>query len=348
MKQIRLAIIGFGYVGQGLAEILFAKRELLRQKFALEVTLVSVASARHGFIYSEQGLDIPTLLDLAARRRPLMEHPDVRHWANTLEGIKATSADVLAEATWTNLRDAEPATSHIRAALTQGIHVITANKGPAALYGNSLLELARSHGVQFRMEATVMAGTPVISTVLEGMKGASVSAIRGILNGSTNYILSAMESGRDYAAVLAEAQAQGFLEADPSADVEGYDAVAKALILAALVFGRTLKPEQVVRQGITEITQEQVKQALSEGKHIKLLASLRLIGDEADAPLEVRVEPVALPEDDPLAHIPGATNAITFTTDMLADVTIAGPGAGRWQTGQGLFADLLAIAEHLG
>lgn len=344
MKRLRLSIVGFGFVGQGLAQLLLEKEALLRQKYDLDVSLVSVANSRHGCIYREEGLDIPLLLDIATRRAPLTEHPGVQHWHSALAGLQATSGEILVETTWTNLRDAEPALSHIRAALQQRRHVITANKGPVALYGKELFAMAQQYGVQLRAEATVMAGTPVLSTVREGMAGANVSAIRGILNGSTNYILSAMEGGRDYATVLAEARAEGYLEADPSADVEGHDAVAKALILAALVFGRSLLPNDVVRQGITEVTQEQVQQALAEGKHIKLLASLQLTGNGEDAPLMVRVELVALPEHDPLALVRGALNAITFTTDTLADVTIVGPGAGRLQTAQGLFADLLAIA----
>lgn len=347
MKQLRLSIIGFGVVGQGLAELLATKKDLLQRDFGLEVTLVSVANARHGFIYRKDGLDIPTLLNLAAERQPLTKHPGIRHWANPLEGLQATGGDVLAEATGTNLQDAEPGISHIRAALTQGMHVITANKGPVALAAQELFDLAREHGVQLRMESTVMAGTPVISTVCEGLAGAQICAIRGILNGTTNYILSAMASGRDYADVLTEAQAQGYAEADPTADVEGYDAVAKTLILASLVFGQTLKPEQVIRRGITTITKQQVQQASQEGKRIKLIASLQINPANETPVLEARVEPVSLPLHDPLARIDGVMNAITFQTDILSEVTVIGPGAGRLQTGQGLLSDLIAVARFL-
>ncbi len=344
MKHLHLSIIGFGVVGQGLAELLSSKKSFLQQHYDLEVTLVSVASARSGFIYRAEGLDIPTLLELAAQRRTLQAHPGVRHWANALEGLRATGGDVLAEATGTNLRDAEPGISHIRAALTQGMHVITANKGPAALAANELFVLARQHGVQLRLEATVMAGTPIISTIREGMAGARIRTMRGILNGTTNYILSAMAGGRDYAEVLAEAQAQGYAEADPTADVEGYDALAKVLILAYLVFGHTLLPAQVVRQGITKVSREQVRQAGQEGKCIKLVASLQPVTDIGETPLEARIEPVALPMADPLARVDGVMNAITVQADTLSDVTIIGPGAGGVQTGQGLLADLIALA----
>src|SRR5262245_56468816 len=280
MKRLRLSITGFGIVGQGLAELLFTKRDLLRRAYNLDIILVGVANARSGFIYCEDGLDIPALLQLAAARRPLTGHPDVTNWERPLEGLRATSCDILVEATPTNLYDAEPGISHIRAALSQGMHVVTANKGPGALAANELFMLARQHGVQLRMESTVMAGTPVISAIREGMAGASVHALRGILNGTTNYILTAMAAGQSYAVALADAQDQGYAETDPTADVEGHAAVAKTLILAALVFGISLKPGDVVRQGITAITQQQVEQAIEQDKRIKLVASLHLLADD--------------------------------------------------------------------
>jgi homoserine dehydrogenase len=347
MKHLRLTLVGFGIVGQGLAELLSTKKDLLRQKYDLGISLVGVATARSGFIYRQAGLDIPTLLELASNHRPLKEHPGITDWQNALEGLRATEADVLAEATPTNLRDAEPAISHIRTALSKGMHVVTANKGPAALAANELLALAQQHGVQLRMEATVMAGTPVISTIREGMAGANVLALRGILNGTTNYILSAMAAGRDYTEVLADAQAQGYAETDPTADVEGYDALAKTLILASLIFNHPLKPEQVVRQGITAITKEQVQQAITQDKRIKLIASLQLHpgNDQQDSSLEARVEPLALPLSDPLARVDGVLNALSIQADTLSEVTIIGPGAGRLQTGQGLLADIIACAR---
>jgi homoserine dehydrogenase len=343
MKQLRLSILGFGVVGQGLAELLHTKRELLRRDFDLDISLVGVANSRHGFIYRAEGLDIPTLLDLATQRLPLTQHPDVQHWESPLQGLASSDSDVLAEATGTNLRDAEPGISHIRTALAKGMHVVTANKGPAALAAAELCALAQQHGVQLRMESTVMAGTPVLSTIREGMAGVHVQEVRGILNGTTNYILSAMAQGRDYAEVLAEAQAQGYAEADPTADIEGYDVVAKTLILSALVFGHALKPEQVYRQGITAVTREQIQQAQAAGKCIKLVASLTRSVD-GELPI-ARVEPVSLPLTDALAHLDGTMNAITFYTDSLSAVTISGPGAGRLETGQGLLADLIAIGR---
>lgn len=341
MKSLRLSLAGFGVVGQAFVELLSSKQEHLRQAYEIDARLVGVGNARHGFIYREDGLDIPTVLELGANKRPLTDYASARHWDTVLEGLQETGANVLVEATLTNLRDAEPGLSHIVTALRLGAHVVTANKGPGALAGPDLLTLARQQGVQLRMESTVMAGTPAISTILEGMAGASVQAVRGILNGTTNYILTAMAGGREYAEVLAEAQAQGFAEADPTADVEGYDALAKTLILAALVFNQPLKPEQVARQGITGVSRDDIQRAASEGKRIKLIASIEREGEG----IRASVAPQALSLDDPLARVDGVTNALSIQADTLAEVTVIGPGAGGIQTAQGLLADVLACAR---
>lgn len=341
MKSLRLSVAGFGVVGQGFIELLHRKQEYLRQVYEIDARLVGVGNARHGFIYREDGLDMPAILELGAQKRSLTDYESTRHWDTILEGLQETGANVLVEATSTNLRDAEPALSHIVTALRLGVHVVTANKGPGALAGLDLLALARQQGVHLRMEATVMAGTPVISTITEGMAGAQIQEVRGILNGTTNYILTAMAGGREYAEVLAEAQALGYAETDPTADVEGYDALAKTLILAALVFNQPLHQEQVARQGITGISSDDIRQAASEGKRIKLIASLKRKGDE----LEASVSPQALALDDPLARIDGATNALTIQADTLSEVTISGAGAGATPTAQGLLADVLACAR---
>jgi homoserine dehydrogenase len=358
MKPLRLTLLGFGTVGQWLAEALHIRQTWLQHEFGVVVTVISVATAHHGLIYREDGLDIPTLLELVATRQPLTAYRNVMHWTDILEGLQATGGDVLAEATGATLRHAEPGLSYIRSALAQGMHVITSSKGPVALAGLDLLALARVHRVQLHMESTVMSGTPVLSTIRDGMAGTRVRAIRGILNGTVNSILSTMAMGHDYAEGLAQAQAQGYAEADPTDDVEGDDTVAKILILAAAAFSRALAPSQVVGRGITMVTGEQMQQAFDEGKRIKHMASLRLLSgdgkevsrataDSGIVPtrLEARVEPTALPLGDPLARIDGLLNAIVIQTDTPQEGTVIGPGAGRFQAGQGMLADLIAIAK---
>src|SRR5437867_2283133 len=169
MKHICLSIIGFGVVGQGLAELLTTKQALLRHDFGLEVTLISVANARHGFIYREDGLDIPTLLELAAARRPLTEHPGIQHWAHPLDGLQATGGDLTAKANRNKPPYAEPGKKHIRGGLSQGMEVIPCNKGPSAPAGQELFGVAQQPALQLGIESTGEGGTPVLSTIREGM-----------------------------------------------------------------------------------------------------------------------------------------------------------------------------------
>jgi homoserine dehydrogenase len=220
MRRIRLSIIGFGTVGRWIAEAIDRRRSWLEAECGAAVSIVSVATRRGGFIHREEGFDITSLLKLAFAGRPLADYPGTRRWETALEGLAMTESDVLAEASNTNPREPEPALSHIRHALGHGTHVITSSKGACAAAALELVALARQRGVQFRMESTVMSGTPVLSTIREGLAGARVVVVRVILNGTANYILTLMAEGLDYATAIADAQAQGYAEPDPTDDAK--------------------------------------------------------------------------------------------------------------------------------
>ena len=337
---MRLWVIGLGTVGRWLLRALLS-RETLASRYGFTPAVVGVANARDGFVYREDGLDVPTLLELTSRGRPLTEHPGVRHWSTALEGLAATEADVLVEVTPSPSVDGEPGYAHMREALGRRIPVVTSNKWPVALYGVELAELARNGEVEFRAESTVMSGTPVLSTLVEGLAGARPIGLRGILNATANFIVTEMSRGTSYEDALAEAQRAGLAESDPAADVEGHDAMAKTMILAALVFGRQLRPEQVARRGITDIAQE-VGEAASGSGQVRLVGMLDL-----DGGLGARVEPVLLRRGDPLASIEGATNAVVCRVEPVGEVTIIGPGAGPGLAGQGVLSDLIAVARRI-
>lgn len=352
MKQLRLSIVGFGTVGRWLAEAVYRRGEWLEKECGIKLSIVSVATRRGGFIYRKDGFEIPALLDLFPVESCLEDYPGADLQASSLEGLAETEFDVLAEASNTNPRDPEPALSHIRKALGRGCHVITSSKGACAAAALELTTLARKHRAQFRMESTVMSGTPVLSQLQEGLAGTQVLGVRGVLNGTANHILSLMDAGLDYARALADAQAQGYAEPDPTDDVEGHDVVAKVRILAAVAFGRTVSADQIVRCGISGLTREEMQQAAQDKCRIKLLASLQPgpknnRASQTAMPLECRVEPTVLPLTDPLARVGGVMNALAVRTDTVRDVTIIGPGAGPEQAGQGLFADLVAVGRKL-
>jgi homoserine dehydrogenase len=248
------------------------------------------------------------------------------------------------EATYTDLTTGQPATSHIEAALKSKKHVVTTNKGPLALHYASLIKLAASKKVQFRYEGTVMAGTPMISFGTTNLAGCDISEIRGIFNGTTNYILTRMGEGMSYADALAKAQELGYAEADPTGDVEGFDTMGKVMILANIFMDGKLKKEEITRQGITGITPEDIQRAEAEGKRWKLIGRLRREGRRVTG----SVAPEALPLSNPLSSVGNAVNAAQFATDLLGEVTVVGAGAGRKETGFAVLSDLLDIHRAIG
>ncbi|MBV9094572.1 MAG: hypothetical protein JO132_11950 [Streptosporangiaceae bacterium] len=195
----------------------------------------------------------------------------------------------------------------------------------------------------FRAESTVMSGTPVISTLTEGLAGAVPGALRGVLNATANAILSHMAEGMAYADALAQVQRAGLAEPDPAADVEGHDTVAKVMILSALVFGRQLTPGQVACRGITGVTGQEVRQAVLAGGRIRHVAALAFSGPGGTGTVTARVRPEAVPAGDQLARIDGATNALVCQASPVGQITIIGPGAGPQLAGQGVLSDIIAV-----
>ena len=337
---MRLILIGFGVVGQGFVEIVRDKADTYRQRHNFSPTIVGVATRSRGVLYHPDGLQPSALLEAIAQGH-LDHYPNSdgleRGW-DVLQLIQDSQADVMLEASLSDLETAQPALDYCIAGLESGKHLVLANKGPVALFFDELMTCAKRNQRHVRLEATVMAGTPAIQTGQEALAGCSIRAAKGILNGTTNYILTQMEDGLDYESALQQAQALGYAEADPRGDVEGWDAAGKVLILANALFGKSLKMSDLSVEGITNITTEMIQVARTEGETWKLIATVTPDGGH--------VRPVKLPRNHPLASVRNATNAITFETDLLGDVILIGAGAGKSETGVALLNDCLAIHRH--
>lgn len=339
----KIIFIGFGVVGQGLTEILINKKEFLKKEHDFEYEIVAVSDMMKGSIANSSGLDAEKLLTLVKDGKKIDEYPDGIQGMDALSTINNVDADIMIELSYTDVKTGEPATSHCKAAFSKGMHVVTSNKGPVSLCYNELIKLAAPKNLMFRIEGTVMSGTPVLNTAMKSLAGCSISKISGILNGTTNYILSEMEQGKAYDDVLKTAQELGYAEADPASDVEGWDALAKVIILSNVVMGGNLKIEDAEREGITKITLEDVEKAKAEGARWKLIGETSL----ENGKIKAKVALVKLPLSDPLSSVMGATNAITFETDLMGPITVIGAGAGRIETGFSILADLLDINRSL-
>jgi homoserine dehydrogenase len=344
--EVKIALIGCGTVGRGLLEILEKKRNHLKNTFNFEPKIVAISDLLKGSILVPDGIEIKkffVLLDGGGRIDQYYGEGNTAELLNPLDMIEQCEAEIIAELTTTDIKTGEPATSYIKKALRSGMHVVTSNKGPAALHYREIHKLARKNNLQFRIEGTVMSGTPVFSLFETGLAGNEVLEIKGILNGTTNFILTKMEQDdMDYAEALMLAQKLGYAEADPTADVEGYDAVAKIVILSNVLLEGSLTPNDVRREGITAITREQVLAAMAEGFRYKLIAQTKKSGDR----IEAGVAPQKLPLADPLASVMGAQNALTFDLDLMGKITIQGAGAGKIETGYSILSDILAIHRN--
>jgi len=341
--KYNVAFIGFGKVGQGLAELLLEKEKLLREEHGFEYSVVAISDLLRGSIYNPEGLKLSELLSLVREGGRVDGYPQGEKGWDSLRTIEESNADIIVEVTWTDIRTGEPGLSHIKAALRSKKHVVTTNKGPIALAYRELSELAKAKGVFLRFEGTVLSGTPSLNLGLEALAGAEVKEIKGILNGTTNYILTEMAKGKSYEEALREAQRLGYAEAKPDADVEGWDALAKIVILANVLMDGDIKVADVERKGITEITSADVEKAEREGKCWKLIA--RAWRDDGN--IKARVTPEKVDQGDLLAAIGGVKNALVLDTDVLGEVMIIGPGAGGREAGFALLSDMLSIHRLL-
>jgi homoserine dehydrogenase len=342
--DFKLAFIGFGVVAQGLTEILLEKKDMLLKKYDFNYTIVAISDTIKGSVYDENGLDMERILDIVKNKKKLEEYPTGIKGMDSLSTIKETNSDTIIEVTYTDVKTGEPAITHIKAAFDAGKNVVSTNKGPVVKQAVELIEMARSKNVHYGFEGVVLAGTPVLNLVKYALAGNRIIGFKGILNGTTNYILTRMEEGLNYNDALKKAQDLGYAEADPTGDVEGLDALGKVVILTNIVLEKKLSWKDVERKGITKITVDDIKKAKEEGKRWKLIGSCEV---QSDGSVKAKVWPEKLHLSDPLSGVSGAINALTFYTDELGPVTIVGPGAGKRETGFSLLVDLLEINRKL-
>ncbi len=331
---MRVQLIGFGNIGQGLARVLLKKKKSLRNKHGLDIKVVSISDVT-GTVASDEGVDLKRALGVMGKTGKLVKVPGAKKMSG-LEAIEKIDADVVIEATISNIKTGEPGLSHMLGAMKQKKHVVTSNKGPLALQFKKLKKASEKNGVEFRFEASVGGAMPVLNLARNCLSGDEILAIRGILNGTTNYILTRMlkeESSFDI--VLKEAKELGIAEADPSYDIDGVDTASKLVIMANAIMDTDAAYNDVRVQGIRNITPEAVKLAKDAGYAIKL------IGEVSNSHLEVS------PRLVPLAHplnVEGVLNVATFETDIAGEVTIVGKGAGSMETNSAILSDLIDIS----
>ena len=340
--RIALLLLGFGHVARRFVQLLEESRGEL-DRLGIEPVVVGVVTRRHGGMYDKAGLDMLRALESAKGGAS-----GAATVASTLEWFGQLrehdlEARVLVETTTLDVQSGEPAISHVRTAIASGAHVITANKGPVAFAWHAIRAAADEAGVSFLFEGAVMDGVPVFNLVRETMPAVRIDGFRGVLNSTTNYILSAMEAGEPFDAALSRMQAAGVAEADPSLDIDGWDAAAKGAALANVLLDARTTPPQVSRAGLTAAAGPRARSAKSAGRRLKLVVSAA--GRGAACRVQVALE--ELDATDPLAILDGQANALEFHTWPLGRVVITQRDGGLEKTAYALVSDLITVANRV-
>ncbi|MBV6395314.1 MAG: hypothetical protein HFACDABA_00889 [Anaerolineales bacterium] len=339
----KLCFIGFGNVARSLARLLERKRGSLKSTYDITYSVTGIATGRHGFAVNPDGIDVGQALEKVESGNSIAPLSTFQV-ADSLAVIQHSQANVMFENSPVNYETGQPAIDHVRVALNLGMHAITANKGTVVHAYQELTALAKSKNKKFRFESTVLGGSPVFSTFREAMPLAELTSFKGIINATTNLILSRMEDGESFDDAVKYCQSIGIAETDPSGDVDGWDAAIKVSALATVLMdaSRPLKPQDVERKGIREITPEMVKQAKAEKKRWKLVASAERVGSQ----IKGRVSPELVDSSSPLYGMMGSSSGLTFSTDVLPNYSVivserAGMKGGPEETAYGLFADFV-------
>jgi len=331
---MRIILLGFGVVGRSFAEVAMSEGAKLTKVYGLKPKIVGVVDSR-GAVLDKNGLNLAKVLESKKAHGTMAGFGDSYH--EGMSGVQAVTemdCEVVVETTPTELNKGEPGLSHVKTAMIRGRHVVCTNKGPLALAMPALMELAHHNGVLFKFSGTVGGGTPVLDFAKKCLEGSEIRSIRGILNGTSNYILTRMSSeGASMKDALADAQRLGYAEADPTYDVEGFDTACKLIITSNYVLGTSLSIKDLEIRGITKVSSADISEAASRGEAIKLIGS---VGSKA------KVSPESIKLTHPL-NVSGTFNAICFDTHPSGEVTLVGKGAGGPETAASVVRDLIEI-----
>jgi homoserine dehydrogenase len=338
-RSYNLALVGFGNVGKELVRLLLAKTAELHQEYAITWKLTGVASRRVGWVADSRGLEPAALLSQDwPEPSPEPAPGDVREW------LAAARADVLFEATSLDRRTGQPATDHLKAALESGAHAISANKGPIVHAYRELRDLARSRGRQFLFESTVMDGAPIFSLFPRALPAVELRGFCGLLNSTSNVVLTEMEKGLSLDQAVKKAQEIGVAETDPSDDLDGWDPAVKVAALVTVLMGVPIHLDQIERVGIRTVTPEQIRAARAEGKRYKLICRAERTSQAHSNSVRASVRPEQLPMSDPLALLEGTTSALRLDMDVFG-LSIIEHKPGVIATAYGLLADFIRAVE---
>jgi len=343
LPEYKLALLGFGNVGQAFIELLLEKASDLEKKPGLVLRVVGISSGSHGRAIDPRGLPLQKILDAYRSGKDLSGFSSIEIQSSE-DFIQKCGADALFESTPVNYQTGQPALDYLRMALKEGMHTITANKGPVVHGYRELTSLARKNRVSFFFESTVMDGAPVFSIAKNGLIGAKISEISGILNSTTNLILTRMEEGETQEEAINYTQSIGIAETDPSGDVDGWDAAVKVAALVTVLMDIPLIPEDVERTGIRGLTPDLIREAAERGKRWKLICRARLDPDSPHG-VQAEVKPAEIGPESPLYYVMETSAILEISSDVLGKLSLIENNPSTLTTAYGMLVDFLNAVE---
>jgi len=341
MKGVNIVLLGYGNVGRAFLQVLQEKREIMLARYGLDFRLHSVFR-QGGALYSPQPLAVKEILEEYAPRASFQKDPDWYQDLGLEHVLESTDPGVLVECISSDKKGGEPGLSLISVALERGWHVVTADKGPLVAGFRELFERARSHQVSLKISGATAAALPTLDVALHSLAGTDIYQIEGILNGTTNYILTRIREGAGYPEALAEAQSKGIAEPDPSLDITGWDTASKILIISSAILETEFSVENMKIQGVDNIPPDLLDQGKKEGQALKLLGKLSKKAGKFQ--LEVALE--VIDSSHPLFGVDGIDKGITFYTDTMGAVTVTGGKSDPRGAGAALLKDIIAIYQR--
>ncbi len=339
----KILLIGFGNVGRKLIEILGVEKEKFHNLSAFNPNVTGIFTKDHGSIKNENGIDLRSAWQNYKTQNCFNENSSDFTRISAMDAINELDFDILIELSTLSVKEkGEPAVSYVKAALNRGKDVVTANKGPAAFAYDELKQLAANNNCNFLYESAVMDGAPVFNLFKHALKGCRVTDIAGILNTTTNFILSRMEDRIELSDAIKEAQKLGFAEADPSHDIDGWDAAAKITVLANSLMEDSITPFDVEREGIRKVTFEQLQNAIERGYHLKLVCRAWYENNK----IQTRVSVEEIPSDHIFASVNGSGSVLRVETDIMHPLTIAQEKSDLYDTAYGVINDLLSLKNR--
>lgn len=343
MKELKLALIGFGHAGQAFARMLLEKDQEIQKRYGTRILVVAITTKTRGNLVDAWGIDLDKALKNVENSGRFDKILGFSEHNTSQDIVDKVEYDVLVELTPLEFNSGKIATNHIRGALRRGKHAITGNKGPVAWAFKELTDLAKKNDCRFLYETTVMDGMPLFNMKRDSLRLCNITEIKGIINRTTNYILCEMAKGRNEAEIVAEGKKRGFIEPNPATDLDGFDAAAKVAVLANTLMGPNLTPLDIDREGIKNITMGDLEAAEKRGNTIKLICHAYI---DDDGQVKGSVKPEEVSKNDIYATVVGTSTIITITTDMMGTLTLIEEASEVRQSAYGLFADLMSLIEQ--